>query len=46
VKFAIVGDFSIYTSESMKAFILECNRGKDIFFLPDEKKAIEKLSIV
>ncbi len=46
VKFAIVGDFSIYTSESMKAFILECNRGKDIFFLPDEEKAVEKLSMV
>jgi hypothetical protein len=46
VKFAIIGDFSAYTSVSMKAFILECNRGKDIFFLPDEEKAVEKLSTV
>jgi len=46
VKIAIVGDFSAYTSESLKAFIYECNKGKDIFFLPDEKKAIEKLSMV
>ena len=46
VKFAVVGDFSSYASESMKAFILECNRGKDIFFLPDEEKAVEKLSTV
>ena len=46
VKLAIVGDFSVYTSESLKAFIYECNKGKDIFFLPDEKQAIEKLSLV
>ena len=46
MKIAIVGDFSSYASESMKAFIFECNRGKDIFFLPDEKKAVEKLSTV
>ncbi|NLT94579.1 MAG: DUF4180 domain-containing protein [Clostridia bacterium] len=43
-KIAIVGDFSKYTSKSLKDFIYECNRGKDIFFLPDEKQAIEKLS--
>ncbi len=45
VKIAIVGDFSAYKSKSLKAFIHECNRGKEIFFLPDEKKAIEKLSM-
>ena len=44
-KLAIVGDFSMYPSKSLKAFIYECNRGKDIFFVPDEKQAIEKLSI-
>ena len=31
VKFAIVGDFSMYTSKSLKDFIYECNKGKDIF---------------
>lgn len=44
VKIAIVGDFTVYTSKSLKDFIYECNQGKDIFFLPDEKQAIKKLS--
>lgn len=46
VKIAIIGDFSIYLSKSLKDFIYESNNGKDIFFLSDEKKAIEKLSMV
>ena len=46
IKIAIVGDFSTYTSKSLKDFIYESNKGKDIFFLPDEKQAIEKLSLV
>ena len=46
VKIAVVGDFSAYKSESLKAFIYESNKGKDIFFLSDEKQAIEKLSLV
>ncbi len=46
VKIAIVGDFSVYTSKSLKDFIYESNKGKDVFFLPDEKQAIEKLSLV
>lgn len=46
VKIAIVGDFSVYTSKSLKDFIYESNKGKDIFFLPDEKQAVEKLSTV
>lgn len=46
IKIAIVGDFSTYTSKSLKAFIYESNKGKDIFFLPDEKQAIEKLSSI
>ena len=45
VKIAIIGDFSIYTSKSLKDFIYESNKGKDIFFLPDEEEAIEKLSM-
>lgn len=45
VKIAIVGDFSIYASKSLKDFIYESNKGKDIFFLPTEKQAVEKLSI-
>lgn len=45
VKIAIVGDFSMYESKSLKDFIYESNNGKDIFFLSNEMKAIEKLSI-
>lgn len=46
VKIAIIGDFSVYTSNSLKDFIYECNKGKDIFFLPDENQAIERLTMV
>jgi len=46
VKIAIVGDFSLYTSKSLRDFIYESNKGKDIFFLPNEQQAIEKLSTV
>jgi hypothetical protein len=44
VKIAIIGDFSVYTSKSLKDFIYESNNGKDIFFLSNEKEAAEKLS--
>lgn len=44
VKMAIVGDFSVYSSQSLKDFIYECNKGKDFFFLPTEEQALEKLS--
>ncbi|MED1559270.1 DUF4180 domain-containing protein [Bacillus paramycoides] len=46
VKISIVGDFSMYASESLKDFIYECNKGKDIFYLATEQQAIEKLSTV
>jgi len=46
VKVAIVGDFSVYTSKSLKDFIYESNQGKDIIFLSDEKQAIERLGKV
>jgi hypothetical protein len=46
MKIAIVGDFSTYTSKSLKDFIYESNNGKDIFFLPNEEQAAEKLSLV
>lgn len=45
VKIAIVGDFSMYDSKSLKDFIYESNKGKDIFFVLNEIQAIEKLSI-
>lgn len=45
VKLAIIGDFSVYSSKSLNDFIYECNKGKDIFFLTNEKQAIEKLNL-
>jgi hypothetical protein len=44
VKLAIVGDFSAYTSKSLKAFIAESNQWNDIIYVSSEEKAIEKLS--
>ncbi|WP_097025627.1 DUF4180 domain-containing protein [Clostridium peptidivorans] len=44
MKIAIIGDFSMYSSKSLRDFIYESNKGKDIFFLSSEKEAIEKLS--
>jgi len=46
VKIAIIGDYSVYPSQSFQDFIYECNSGKDIFFLPTEQQAIEKLSML
>lgn len=46
VKLAIVGDFSSYTSKSLRDFIYESNKGMHIFFLSDEDEAVEKLSRV
>lgn len=42
MKLAIVGDFSKYSSKAFQDYIYECNKGKDIFFAPNEKEA-EKL---
>lgn len=43
-KIAIFGDFSRYTSQPLKDFIYESNKGKDIFFLETKKEAVERLS--
>jgi hypothetical protein len=41
---AIVGDFSHITSEALKAFIYESNRGRQIFFVESVESARQKLS--
>lgn len=46
VKIAIIGDFSVYTSKSLKDFIYESNNGKDILFLPTKEQAIDKLGML
>lgn len=42
-RLAIVGSFAGYTSKPLQDFIYESNKGSRVFFLPDEKTAIEKL---
>ena len=46
IKFAIIGDYSKYTSQPLKDFIYESNKGKDIFFVANENEVIEMLSQV
>ena len=40
---AIVGDFEKYNSKSLSSFIVECNRGRSIFFVRDVETALERL---
>ena len=40
---AICGDFSRYTSNPLKDFIYESNRGKDIFFVESQELALRRL---
>lgn len=45
MKFAIIGDFSCYTSKPLKEFIYESNHGKNVFFVSTQEEAIEKLAV-
>lgn len=44
VKFVILGEFEKDASESLKAFIIECNRGNGIFFVPNVHDAFELMT--
>lgn len=44
VRLAIVGDFSIYNSKSLKDFIYESNNGNNIFFVNNKEEAIKKIT--
>ena len=44
VKFALVGDFTQYSSRSLRDFIYESNRGSHIFFVASRQEALDKLS--
>ena len=44
MKLAIVFDESKYTSKSLRDFVNECNRGRQVFFVKDKEEAIRKLS--
>ena len=37
MKIAIVGDFSVYSSQSLQDFIYECNKGRDVLSLRRKK---------
>ncbi len=41
-RLAIIGNFDNIESNALNAFIVECNRGNHIFFLPTKKAAIQK----
>ncbi|MDD2621127.1 MAG: DUF4180 domain-containing protein [Syntrophomonadaceae bacterium] len=43
MKIAIVGNFEMYNSKSLKDFIFESNKGRQVFFLPEEETAIDRL---
>lgn len=42
-RWAVYGDFSMETSQALRAFMLECNRGRHFFFVESEVLAVEKL---
>jgi hypothetical protein len=44
MKLSIVGDFAKYNSNSLNAFIIECNRGRHIFFTLDIDTAVQKMT--
>lgn len=43
MKLAIVGDYSNYSSKSLKDFIYECNKGKSVYFQSDIASALSAL---
>lgn len=45
VRLVIVGDFSAYTSKSLRDFIHESNKGKLVNFLFSKEEAINRLSV-
>lgn len=45
VRLAIVGDFSKYASKSLRDFILESNKNRQINFVGSTEEALEKLSV-
>ena len=44
MKIAIIGNFKKYKSKSLDALILECNRRKQTFFVPDIETATQGLT--
>jgi hypothetical protein len=44
MKLAVIGEFEKFKSNSLNAFIVECNRGNSVFFVPDKRTAISKIA--
>lgn len=44
MRLVIVGEFKLYTSESLQAFIYECNQGKMVNMVEQLSEAIDRLS--
>ncbi len=44
IKLAVIGEFGKFNSKSLDAFIRECNRGNQVFFVSDLETAIAKLT--
>ncbi|MCF0071057.1 DUF4180 domain-containing protein [Dyadobacter sp. CY261] len=44
IRVAIVGDFTHYESKSLRDFIFESNKGRQINFLPSVEQAVARLS--
>ena len=42
-RFAIIGDYSGYTSKALHDFIYESNKGRHLYFVADEDEALKKL---
>jgi rifampin ADP-ribosylating transferase len=42
-RLVIIGDFSGYTSKPLRDYIYECNNGKHLNFVPDEREAVGRL---
>lgn len=45
LRLAIVGDFSVYDSKSLKAFIYEHNKSNTIVFVSSLQEALKRLSV-
>jgi hypothetical protein len=46
--FAIVGDVSTYVaaSDALRDFVVECNRGREVFFVSDIAELEARLSVL
>lgn len=44
VRLSIVGDFARYDSKSLRDFIFESNKGRQISFVPSVEEAVARLS--